>query len=276
MFTNWDNAIEPFRTKYPNLREKSITDPTRLIIPRVDSLRQSIGKLFYLQEKLRIQEISRKRLLQLDGLRPESDGWGHGARQRAPQHDPNDDAPTPAREVLVSRLVDMEDELSMQSLRLTLYAEQYKNLIELEFNIANAKMGVRVAALSYLAFLFTPISFVSSMFGISSVDWNVSWFAIAAFLVALLSLLFWFAVDLYFGRNELPFASKDSTASYDISSDKIRASGIDRDKALFDTDNYYRHHRHGLSGDTYENGTTRYGHIQRQRWGRARSSTQSS
>jgi hypothetical protein len=104
-----------------------------LIIPRVEVVRGKLGQVHYLQEMVQLQEVSRKRLLQLDGLRFEGNAVNReGASRGAPEPLPNDDpATSPAKEVLISRLKDMEDDLSMQSFRLNLFAENYRNLIDL-------------------------------------------------------------------------------------------------------------------------------------------------
>ncbi|KAM3416080.1 hypothetical protein BST61_g9562 [Cercospora zeina] len=68
--------------------------------------------------------------------------------------------------------------------------ERFNNLIELEFNISNATQTDNSAFLMGVATLFLPVSFLASLFGISTADWPMQWYAYIAVPVFALSVFF--------------------------------------------------------------------------------------
>ena len=69
-------------------------------------------------------------------------------------------------------------------------SQGFNNLIELEFNIQNAVQSDNSQFLSVIASLFLPISFLASLFGISTVTWPPIWYLYAAIPVFFASVIF--------------------------------------------------------------------------------------
>jgi hypothetical protein len=82
------------------------------------------------------------------------------------------------------------------------------------------------------------------VFGISSVNWDVTWFGFVASAVALLSLLFWIGIDFYFGRQEVPFMPTSRQSLSEISSDPIKSSGVETDIPSSSAEECTIHYRH--------------------------------
>ncbi|CAK4034725.1 hypothetical protein DOTSEDRAFT_68318 [Lecanosticta acicola] len=68
--------------------------------------------------------------------------------------------------------------------------ERFNNLIELEFNITNADQTENSAFLSAVATLFLPVSFLASLFGITTVTWPPIWYLYIAIPVFVVSAAF--------------------------------------------------------------------------------------
>ncbi|KAK4635567.1 hypothetical protein CLAFUW4_01066 [Fulvia fulva] len=88
---------------------------------------------------------------------------------------------------------DMDDaveDLEQFDSRLDSLRERFNNLIELEFNITNAVQADNSAFLSAVATLVLPISFLASLFGITTVTWPVIWYLYAAVPIFVVSAAF--------------------------------------------------------------------------------------
>ena len=70
----------------------------------------------------------------------------------------------------------------------------FNNLIELEFNVSNAVQADNSAFLSTIATLFLPVSFLASLFGITTVTWPVIWYLWAAIPIFVVVRIFVFDV----------------------------------------------------------------------------------
>lgn len=66
----------------------------------------------------------------------------------------------------------------------------FNNLIELEFNITNATQSDNSAFLSAVATLFLPVSFLASLFGITTITWQPIWYVYVAVPVFIVSVIF--------------------------------------------------------------------------------------
>lgn len=66
----------------------------------------------------------------------------------------------------------------------------FNNLIELEFNITNAIQSDNSAFLTAVATLFLPISYLASLFGMTTVTWPAIWYLWAAIPVFVVSAAF--------------------------------------------------------------------------------------
>ena len=63
-------------------------------------------------------------------------------------------------------------------------------MIELEFNIQNAVQSDNSAFLTIIATLFLPISYLASLFGMTTVTWPVIWYLYAAIPLVVASAAF--------------------------------------------------------------------------------------
>lgn len=68
--------------------------------------------------------------------------------------------------------------------------ERFNNLLDLEFNIQNADQASASSFLSVIATLFLPVSFVASLFGITTVTWPVIWYVYVAIPVLVICIIF--------------------------------------------------------------------------------------
>ena len=68
--------------------------------------------------------------------------------------------------------------------------ERFNNLIELEFNIQSAVQSDNSQFLSIVATLFLPVSFLASVFGISTITWPPMWYLYVAVPTLLVSAAF--------------------------------------------------------------------------------------
>ena len=114
-------------------------------------MHKEIDRIYELTEYLRFHSRSFKKLAKLKQDVPK-------AEQEEPVWDQMDD------EI---------DNLDQYSYYLDSLKERFNNLIELEFNIENATQSDNSRFLSILGSLFLPVSFLASIFGITSVNWSV-------------------------------------------------------------------------------------------------------
>ncbi|KXT00707.1 hypothetical protein AC578_8232 [Pseudocercospora eumusae] len=68
--------------------------------------------------------------------------------------------------------------------------ERFNNLIELDFNITNVAQSDNSGFLSAVATLFLPMSFLTSLFGITTITWPVIWYVYAAIPIFIISTAF--------------------------------------------------------------------------------------
>ena len=70
--------------------------------------------------------------------------------------------------------------------------ERFNNLIDLEFNLSNVSQANASTFLGIVATLFLPVSFVASLFGMTTVTWPVIWYvwvAIPVLVVCIIAIL---------------------------------------------------------------------------------------
>jgi hypothetical protein len=66
----------------------------------------------------------------------------------------------------------------------------FTNLIDFEFNIQNAVQSDNSAYLTIIATLFLPVSYLASVFGMTTVTWPVKWYLWAAIPLVIASAIF--------------------------------------------------------------------------------------
>ncbi|CZR58145.1 uncharacterized protein PAC_08036 [Phialocephala subalpina] len=73
--------------------------------------------------------------------------------------------------------------------------EQQRNLLSLAFNLETIIQGQAVARLNALAFIFLPLSFVASIFGITTFTASPRWYPAAAIPVLLATIAIAYVVN---------------------------------------------------------------------------------
>ncbi|WPG97780.1 Hypothetical protein R9X50_00056100 [Acrodontium crateriforme] len=170
LLTDWQNIIGEVVTRLGEAETNShsrhlpVKWRTRLLHTEVD-------RLFELKEYLHFQSRAFKKLQKLKANVPKNE-------QQDPLWDDMDDA--------------VED-LDQWDTTLDSLKERFNNLIELEFNIQNAVQSDNSQFLSVIATLFLPVSFMASVFGITTITWPPIWYLYAALPVLVVSAIFTFA-----------------------------------------------------------------------------------
>ncbi|KAF7561383.1 hypothetical protein G7046_g2767 [Stylonectria norvegica] len=85
-------------------------------------------------------------------------------------------------------LLDIEDSLGDFQQQVDMFLERFKATLELEFNISNEKMSWVMMWFTFVAIIFTPMAFVSSIFGITTLEADPIWFRVSVAPVLLISL----------------------------------------------------------------------------------------
>ncbi|GAB7361803.1 hypothetical protein MBLNU230_g1846t1 [Neophaeotheca triangularis] len=154
LFTDWQNIIREcsLRLKEAEASSHERKMPLRL---RTRILHEEIARMHELQRFLNFHHRSFKKLLKLQG--------------GAFQHDRSDDP-------LWLDMVDAADDLEQFDYTITSLKDLFNNLIELEFNLENACQSDNTRFLLIVATLFLPLSFLASIFGISTIEWPAIWF----------------------------------------------------------------------------------------------------
>ncbi|RYP59605.1 hypothetical protein DL769_008457 [Monosporascus sp. CRB-8-3] len=96
-------------------------------------------------------------------------------------------------------LIQLEDSLADFNSHVDMFCERFKASLELEFNVSNEKMNWIMMWLTFVAVIFSPLSFVSSIFGINSIEADPVWFLISATPVFIISLAVCFYI---FGKSK--------------------------------------------------------------------------
>ncbi|KAK0672117.1 hypothetical protein QBC41DRAFT_344027 [Cercophora samala] len=73
--------------------------------------------------------------------------------------------------------------------------EQLRNLLSLRFNLETMEQTQTVARLTVLAFLFLPLSFVATIFGMTTLETSVVWYPAAAFPLLVFTIVVVYVTD---------------------------------------------------------------------------------
>ena len=167
LLSDWQNIVSAITVR---LGEAELNSQGRKIPVkwRARSMHHEIDRVFELKDYLQFHSRCFKKLQKLKDEVPKNE-------QDDPLWNDQDDA-----------VEDLDQYgASMDSLK-----ERLSNLIDLEFNIQNAVQADNSAYLSIVATLFLPVSFVASIFGISSVDWSALLYLYVSIPVLILSIIF--------------------------------------------------------------------------------------
>ncbi|KAK3071619.1 hypothetical protein LTR53_008297 [Teratosphaeriaceae sp. CCFEE 6253] len=167
LLTDWQNIISEIVIRLDEAEENSHGRhlPVKL---RTRMLHREVDRLYELKEYLRFQNRSFKKLQKL--------------KEDVPKHEQKDP--------LWNDMDDAVEDLEQYDATLDSLKERFNNLIELEFNITNAVQSDNSAFLSAVATLFLPISYLASLFGITTVTWPVKWYLWAAIPLVIASIAF--------------------------------------------------------------------------------------
>jgi hypothetical protein len=118
-----------------------------------------------------------------------------------------------ATQGLKGRLDDAYQLLEYYEVTAATLLEQQQNLLSLAFNLETVAQGQAVARLNALAFIFLPLSFVASVFGITTFTAPPVWYPIAAVPVLLTTVIIAYAANKFFTST----GTEASTAKVEIS-----------------------------------------------------------
>ncbi|KAK1040851.1 hypothetical protein LTR33_015763 [Friedmanniomyces endolithicus] len=167
LLTDWQNIIAEIVIRLDEAEDNSHGRylPVKL---RTRMLHREVARLYELQEYLRYQNRSFKKLQKLKDDVPKNE-----------QKDP-----------LWGDIDDAVEDLSQYDSALDSLKERFNNLIQLEFNITTAVQSDNAAFLTTIATLFLPISYLAGVFGITTSSWPMIWYLYAVIPVLVLSVAF--------------------------------------------------------------------------------------
>ncbi|EMC94425.1 hypothetical protein BAUCODRAFT_547777 [Baudoinia panamericana UAMH 10762] len=167
LLTDWQNIISAVSIRL----EEAETNSHERHLPvktRTRMLHREVDRLYELKEYMRFHNRSFKKLQKLKDDVPKQE-------QKDPLWNDMDDA-----------VEDLEQyDSTMDSLK-----ERFNNLIELEFNIQNALQSDQGQFLTTIATLFLPLSYLASIWGITTITWPPIWYLYAAIPVLIVSIIF--------------------------------------------------------------------------------------
>ncbi|KAK5021114.1 hypothetical protein LTR60_000113 [Cryomyces antarcticus] len=88
-----------------------------------------------------------------------------------------------------SQFADIEDENKDYEQAFATIREKFQNLLGLEFSTESVRTSQSVAVITALAFIFVPLSFLASVFGLNGVNVDAKWFGIACIPIVVISLI---------------------------------------------------------------------------------------
>ncbi|KAH8819972.1 hypothetical protein F5884DRAFT_849257 [Xylogone sp. PMI_703] len=103
---------------------------------------------------------------------------------------------------LKTRLEDAYQAIEFFDVTATTLLEQQQNLLSLAFNLETVANGQAVARLNALAFIFLPLSFVASLFGITTWEVGPAWYPVVAVPVLAATILAAYAANKLFNDDE--------------------------------------------------------------------------
>lgn len=167
LLSDWQNIIHEIilRLNEAEANSHGRNLPVKL---RARIMHNEIDRIYELKAYLNFHSRSLKKLQKLKGEVPQSE-----------QKDP-----------LWSDIDDAVDDLDHYDQLTDSLKERFNNLLDLEFNIQNAVQADNSQFLSVVATLFLPISYVASVFGITTVTWPAIWYLWVAIPVLIVSAAF--------------------------------------------------------------------------------------
>ncbi|USW48672.1 Putative Mg2+ transporter protein, CorA-like/Zinc transport protein ZntB [Septoria linicola] len=167
LLSDWQNIIGEVLTR---LDEAEINSHGRQdsVKSRTRRMHREVDRIYEMKEYLHFHTRSFKKLQKLQGEVPPDE-----------QKDP-----------IWFDMDDAVDDLDQFDSTLDGLKERFNNLIELEFNITSATQSDNSGFLSAVATLFLPISFLASLFGMTTISWPAIWYVYLALPVFAVSAIF--------------------------------------------------------------------------------------
>ncbi|TKA27586.1 hypothetical protein B0A50_04418 [Salinomyces thailandicus] len=165
LLTDWQNIISEIVTRL-NEAEANSHDRHLPVKTRTRLMHNEVDRLYELKEYLHFHNRAFRKLQKLKADVPQRE-----------QRDP-----------LWTDMDDAVEDLEQYNTTLDGLKERFNNLIELEFNIQNAVRADNSWYLSIVATIFLPISYLASLFGITTLTWPAIWYLWAAIPIVAVSL----------------------------------------------------------------------------------------
>lgn len=166
LLTDWQNIILAIVARLDEAEENSHGRklPVKM---RTRLMHNEIDRIYEMKEYLHFHSRALKKLQKLKDNVPKSE-----------QQDP-----------LWSDLDDAIEDLEQNDSTTDGLKERFNNLLELEFNLQNASQAEAATFLGIIATIFLPVSFVASLFGITTVTWPVIWYVYVAIPVLVVCMI---------------------------------------------------------------------------------------
>ncbi|KAK5130579.1 hypothetical protein LTR08_001898 [Meristemomyces frigidus] len=167
LLTDWQNIISELVTRL-DVAEANSHGRHLPVKTRTRLLHHEVDRLYELKEYLHFHNRAFKKLQKL--------------KDNVPQREQKDP--------LWGDMDDAVEDLEQYDSTLDGLKDRFNNLIELEFNIQNAVQSDNSQFLSVVASLFLPVSFLASLFGITTVTWPPIWYLYLAIPIMVASIAF--------------------------------------------------------------------------------------
>ena len=167
LLTDWQNIISQIVTRLAEA-EKNSHKAELPVKMRGRMMHKEVDRIYEMKEFLHFHSRSLKKLQKLKDDVPQ--------RQ---QEDP-----------LWGDMDDAVDDLEQYDSTTDGLKERFNNLIELEFNIQDAVQADNSRFLAVVATLFLPISFIASLFGMTTITWPAIWYVYVAVPVLVICAIF--------------------------------------------------------------------------------------
>ncbi|KAL7790670.1 hypothetical protein V8C43DRAFT_306447 [Trichoderma afarasin] len=155
VFTNWDSTIEVVRF---HLESKELDmfsfDPQSPIFHQTRELHRDASTTLALQECIRMHRASLKSFCLGLGRMPLSESL----------------------KIIQRRLEDVAELLEFYQSTCVTVLEQQRNLLNMTFNLETISQSQSVMRLNGLAFVFLPLSFIASIFGMTTITTPAVWY----------------------------------------------------------------------------------------------------
>ncbi|KAK5175352.1 uncharacterized protein LTR77_000491 [Saxophila tyrrhenica] len=167
LLTDWQNIIHQLNERLDEA-EKNSTGRHLSVKMRGRMMHAEIDRIYELKEYLSFHTRAFQKLQKLKGDIPPDE-----------QQDP-----------LWDDLDDVVDDLQHWDSSIDNLKERFNNLLDLEFNIQNAVQADNSQFLAIIATLFLPVSYLASLFGMTTITWPAIWYLYVAIPVLVISAAF--------------------------------------------------------------------------------------